>query len=180
MPPPRHCPRPRGREQTTDKAPAVTGIHVCESGVIACESGVIASAVRRRRGSWRLHRCRPAREGLGGTALAIREGPRPRQCSARLRRQLHHTGPRRLRLYARKGRGGAEVLLLHKIKTPNSVTNHGEHYLWLKLRKIDSILIQPNQIRKTGRSYQEFETQKLWLTPFQAIIIHSSSPNGES
>ena len=115
MPPPRHCPRPRGREQTTDKAPAVTGIHVCESGVIACESGVIASAVRRRRGSWRLHRCRPAREGLGGTALAIREGPRPRQCSARLRRQLHHTGPRRLRLYARKGRGGAALARVSRL-----------------------------------------------------------------
>ena len=53
------------------------------------------------------HRCGPTREGLGGTALAMREGPRQRQCSARLRRQLHHTGPRRLRLYGRKGRGGA-------------------------------------------------------------------------
>ena len=72
-----------------------------------------------------------------------------------------------------------QVLLLHRVRTPNSVAN-GEHYLSFKLRKIDSILIQPNQIRKTGCSYQEFETQKLWLTPFQAIIIHFSSPNGES
>ena len=72
---------------------------------------MIASAVRRHRGSWRLHRCGAAREGLGCTALAMREDPRPRQCSAWFRRQLHHTGPRRLpvRLYARKGRGGAAL-----------------------------------------------------------------------
>ena len=56
----------------------------------------------------RLHRCGPAREGLGGTALAMREGSRQRQRSARLRRQLRYNGPRKLRLYARKGSGGAQ------------------------------------------------------------------------
>ena len=55
------------------------------------------------------------------------------------------------------------MLLLHRVRTPNSVTN-GEHYPSFKLQKIDSILIQPNQIRKTGCSYQEFETPFLPAT----------------